>query len=256
MLSALNELSWSWRSATSSGAIAMVLPFGSSVEGAVGGGDRGADFFPGRVGGEAVGPHHPHEGPADQAAVAVAAVDRGHQRPGVDDVGAAGQRVDADLRQAPDPPPVARARRFPPQRADHADRSRRRPVDRVPEVADQVHRLGLVGLVRRELQGTGGGGDAAVAADDPEVGGLDRGATDEPVEGDRDVVEPLRPAGQPTALSVPHEALRIRGLGRASEPALAAAGSAQARSATPSTAKAYPRKRRARELQGRASPAA
>lgn len=126
----------------------------------------------------------------------------------------------------PDRPPRPRTRRLALQCPDHADRDRRRTVRRVSEVADQIHGLGLVGLVRRKMERAGGGRDAPVAADDLEVGGLGRGATDEPVEGDRDVVEPLLPVGQPTAPSVPQEALRIFGTGRGSEPvAPTAAGS-------------------------------
>jgi hypothetical protein len=50
------------------------------------------------------------------------------------------------------------------------------------------------------------------------------------------------PVGHPTALSVPHDALRIRGPGRAIEPAAAVTGSAPAKPT--SAAKAYPDRRR------------
>src|ERR1700710_2221549 len=60
---------------------------------------------------------------------------------------------------------------------------------------------------------------------------------------------PCSPAGQQTALSVPHDALRILGPGRAIEPApVAIAGNAQARRA--SAAKAYPGRRGIGDLPG------
>jgi hypothetical protein len=112
-------------------------------ESAVGGGDRGADFFPGGVRGETVGPHHAHEGLTDHAAVGVTAVDRGHERPRIDDVRAGGQRIHADLWQAPDPSPLTRARCLALQRADQSNRNRRGAF-RFAELADQIHRLSLV----------------------------------------------------------------------------------------------------------------
>jgi hypothetical protein len=61
---------------------------------------------------------------------------------------------------------------------------------------------------------------------------------------------PCAPFGQPTAPSVPHDALRILGSGRASGPVAAAAGNAQTRRSAPSARKAYPACRRIEELRG------
>ena len=166
---------------------------GQPVERAVGVEDRGADFFAGRVGGEPVRPHHPHEGAPDGAAVRVVAVDPGHDRPGIDDVGAARQRVHLRSRQMADRLPFAGARSLAFEGADHANGDRRRPAHRAAEVADQVHRLRLVALVGREADRAGRDHDAAVTADDAEVPDGDPLPADEPVEGDRDVVESLRP---------------------------------------------------------------
>lgn len=161
------------------------------VDGAVGRDDRSADLGTRRVSREPVGPHHAHEGLADRAAVAVTAVDRGRERPRVDDVRASRQRLHLGFGQGRNPPPPSRSGSPAPQRPDDANRNRRRAARRVAEVADQIHRLSLVRLVRRELKRAGRARGTAIAPHDPEVCGLNRRATDEPVGSDRDVVETL-----------------------------------------------------------------
>ena len=161
------------------------------VDRAVGRDNGGANLGTRGVGREPVGPHHAYEGLADRATVGVTVVDRRRERPRVHDVRASGQRLHLGLRQGRDLTPSNRSGSLALQRPDNANRNRRRAVHRIPEVADQIHRLTLVRLVRRELKGAGRGRDASIASHDLEVRGLNRRATDEPVEGDGDVVETL-----------------------------------------------------------------
>ena len=161
------------------------------VDGAVGRDDGGANLITAGEGREPVGPHHAYERLADRATVGVTVIDRRRQRPRIDDERASGQRLHLGLRQARDLPPSKRSGSPALQRPDDANRIRRRAAHRVAEVTDQIHRLALVRLVRRELKGAGRRADASIASHDPEVRGLNRYATDEPVEGDGDVVETL-----------------------------------------------------------------
>jgi hypothetical protein len=62
---------------------------------------------------------------------------------------------------------------------------------------------------------------------------------------------PCAPLGQPTALLVPHDALKILASGRATDVApVAVAGKAQTRRSAPSAAKALAGRRRVEDLSG------